>query len=81
MPTIKLFREGEGEFVETYASKATDIVLVTKEKFDSFIDNDDHQIIGFFRIFSTDLKKGYRLVVDSQGQTIQFGMVDDTRTM
>ena len=94
MPTIKLFREGE--FVKNYAGQATDIafqnfarkelnpgpkMLVTKEEFDSFTDNDDHQIIGFFGMFPTDLKEGYRLAVDRLGQTIQFGMVDDLDLM
>jgi len=94
MPAIKLFREGE--FVKNYAGQGTELafinfarkelnpgprMLVTKEEFDFFTDNDDAQIVGFFGMFPTDLKDGFRLAVDKMGQSIQFGLVDDMDLM
>ena len=72
LPTIKLFREGQ--FVKNYAGQATEMAflnfakkeinpgpkkLVTKEEFDIFTDNDDTQVVGFFGMFPTELRRGF----------------------
>ena len=39
------------------------------------------KVVGFFGLFPTDLKNGYRLAVDRLGQSVQFGLVDDPDLM